>query len=136
MIAKTQDLLRFYNRNAASRAKLDYTLMCGEKIKFDAETPFKITREGNVLTFPNWPNPTQYMYTHPGYDAVAKETAGIMNQAIILDAQRKGIDLKTVPQLEFIPTVERPAIINSVQDVINYAKETGQKIIVDGKPIG
>lgn len=108
LIEKTQQLLRLYNRNAASNAKLDYFRMWGEKIEFDAETPFKIIREGNALTFSNRLDTLPYMYSHPGYDAVAKKTADILNKALFADAKRKGLDPTTVPQLEFT--------LNNMQD--------------------
>lgn len=137
LIEAAQRLLRHMNEMAASHAKMNYSLMCeGKTIEFDAVTPFKIIREGNVLTFPAWPNPTQYMYTHPGYDAVAKETAETLNKALLADAKEKGLDLTKVPQLEFTPSDEHPVIVSSVQDVIDYAQATGQRIIVGGKPIG
>lgn len=105
LIAQVQRLLRFYNRNFASNAKLDYSLENnGRKIEFDVETPFKITREGNVLKFPTQPpNPIKYKHTIRWYDKVAIRTKDILNKALLKDAERTGRDLSTVPQLEFVP---------------------------------
>lgn len=104
LIAQTQRLLKFYNKNAASNAKLDYALEHnGRKIEFDVETPFKITREGNALKFPTQPNPIKNIRTSRWYDKVAINTKGVLNKALLNDAKKKRQNLSTVPQLEFVP---------------------------------
>jgi len=104
LVTTTQRLLRFYNRNAASNAKLDYSLEHnGRKIEFDVETPFKITREGNALKFPIQPPPIHDIYTPSWYDKVAIHVKDILNKALLHDAKGKGLDLRTVPQLEVVP---------------------------------
>lgn len=105
LIEKTQRLLQFYNRNAASNAKHDYSLgHNGRKIEVDVETPFKIIREGNALKFLRQPpSPIQGIDISHWYDKVAIRTKDVLNKALLNDARKKGQELSTVPQLEFIP---------------------------------